>query len=438
MKFFSIQKSFQFLTGVPFAIFVLLVLALASSIGSVIEQEETLSFYQQNYPIFRPIFGILTWKVIVQFGLDHVYRTGWFFALLGFLVVSLISCTLTRQLPIFSNSKESFFRKKKNSFVQLPFSIRIPTLYYFKETILTQLQENHFYVYQKGNCVYGYKGLIGRISPIFVHFSLIVVLFGSFLSALNNLKAQEMLPKGEVFHIQNPIQIGGLTNLPILSARVNDFWVEYEKTRIHQFYSNVSILDPYGNELHTQTISVNHPLRYKSIDLYQSDWNLLGIRLQQIPNSIIYESPLFPLEQTSKSWITWITTPQQTFTLLFDQFQNTYLIYDANGNFLDFSQVGESTLFDFSVLDLLPSTGLQMKYDPNIWMIYLGFGILMITACLSYLAYTQIWVCHETTHSWIGSSTNRGKLKLEIEFENFIRALEIKVLHTRFALKKEI
>lgn len=113
MKFFSIQKSFQFLTGVPFAIFVLLVLALASSIGSVIEQEETLSFYQQNYPIFRPIFGILTWKVIVQFGLDHVYRTGWFFALLGFLVVSLISCTLTRQLPIFSNSKESFFRKKK-------------------------------------------------------------------------------------------------------------------------------------------------------------------------------------------------------------------------------------------------------------------------------------------------------------------------------------
>ena len=136
MKFFSIQKSFQFLTGVPFAIFVLLVLALASSIGSVIEQEETLSFYQQNYPIFRPIFGILTWKVIVQFGLDHVYRTGWFFALLGFLVVSLISCTLTRQLPIFSNSKESFFRKKKNSFVAVKVSFVFQSLFILFQPVL--------------------------------------------------------------------------------------------------------------------------------------------------------------------------------------------------------------------------------------------------------------------------------------------------------------
>ena len=55
---------------------------------------------------------------------------------------------------------------------------------------------------------------------------------------------------------------------------------EYENNKIHQFYSNLSILDNYGNEIKQQTISVNNPLRYKNIDFYQSDWNLLGIRVK--------------------------------------------------------------------------------------------------------------------------------------------------------------
>ncbi|MFA9202307.1 MAG: cytochrome c biogenesis protein ResB, partial [Candidatus Nanopelagicaceae bacterium] len=66
---------------------------------------------------------------------------------------------------------------------------------------------------KKENLIYGYKGLVGRISPILVHFSLILILFGSFVSAFNNFKAQEVLPKGEIFHIQNPLQIGWFTTL---------------------------------------------------------------------------------------------------------------------------------------------------------------------------------------------------------------------------------
>ena len=201
LKFFSLQKSFKVFTGVKFALVILTVLAMASSLGSFIEQEEPLIFYQENYPLTKPIFGIITWKFILFFGLDHVYRTWWFFLLLIFLVVSLVSCTMTRQFPIFSNSKEYFFRKQKKSFLSLPFSVQLKNLSYVRESILPKIQELDFYLYQKGNFLYGYKGLIGRISPILVHFSLILILFGSFLSAFNNFKAQEFLPKGEIFHI---------------------------------------------------------------------------------------------------------------------------------------------------------------------------------------------------------------------------------------------
>nr|YP_009545292.1 c-type cytochrome biogenensis protein [Synura uvella]YP_009545313.1 c-type cytochrome biogenensis protein [Synura uvella]AYO28446.1 c-type cytochrome biogenensis protein [Synura uvella]AYO28467.1 c-type cytochrome biogenensis protein [Synura uvella] len=436
MKGFGpIKKVLKIVTGVKFAILILTVIAIASSLGSFIEQDEPLAFYQENYPTTKPIFGILTWNLITQLGLNHVYRTWWFFGLLIFLVISLISCTMTRQFPIFSNSKEYFFRQKKESFLNLPFSVKLKNIYYLKENILSKIQDLDFYIYQNGNLTYGYKGLIGRISPILVHFSLIIILFGSFLTAFNNFKAQEILPKGEIFHIQNPIQIGWFTSLPTVTTRVNDFWVEYENNRIHQFYSNLSLLDNFGNEIEHQTISVNNPLRYQNIDFYQSDWNLLGIRFQELTKNNIYESPFFSLEKASKSWITWISNSNTNFTLIFDQLQNTFLVYDEFGNFLNLKNVGDVINSKFLIIDILSSTGLQIKYDPSISIIYFGFGLLMITACLSYLPYTQIWIFSQNGNCWVGGSTNRGKIKLEIEFENLIRDLERSISKNIFIQK---
>jgi cytochrome c biogenesis protein len=91
---------------------------------------------------------------------------------------------------------------------------------------------------------------------------------------------------------------------------------------------------------------------------------------------------------------------------------------------------------NFSIIDILPSTGLLIKYDPSIPIIYFGFGLLMITSCLSYLPYTQIWIFTQRKNSWIGSSTNRGKIQLEIEFENLIRYIENLLNKTNFTISK--
>ena len=266
-----------------------------------------------------------------------------------------------------------------------------------------------------------------------VHLSLIIILVGSSIGAFQNFKAQEILPKGEIFHIQNPLKVGWLTALPSINTRVNDFWVEYENNRIHQFYSNLSILDDWGNEIKQQTISVNNPLRYKNVDFYQSDWNLIGIRIKNIKTNIIYEFPLFSFNNNSKSWITWINIndlpKQKNLALVFDQLQNIVFIYDENGNFINFKNTGDLIEENLRLIDILPSTGLLIKYDPSIIIIYFGFGLLMITTLLSYLPYTQIWILNEKNNCWIGSSTNRGKIQLEIEFENLIRALEYQNLN---------
>ena len=435
----KIQKSFKFFTDLKFALLTLALIAIASSLGSFIEQDEVNEFYIENYPLEKPIYGIINWQFILNLGMDHVYTTWWFLMLLIVLGISLISCTITRQFPLLSNSKEYFFKKQKESFLMLPFCVKIKNIYFLKENILTKIQNLNFYIYQSGNLIYGYRGLIGRISPILVHFSLILILGGSAWGAFDNFKSQELLPKGEVFHIQNPIKIGKFTSLPSsISGRINDFWVEYENNRIHQFYSNISLLEPSGNEILSQTISVNNPLRYKNIDFYQSDWNLIGIRIKENNGKKeTYEVPLFPLKKNLKSWITWIKDSKNTTkALVFDQFENNFSIYDEKGKFIKFGNIGESISPNIKVIDILPSTGLQIKYDPSIGIIYLGFGLLMITACLSYLPYTQIWIYSEKKNIWIGSSTNRGKIQLEIEFENLIRSIENTLLKNNFTVKK--
>lgn len=490
MKLFPFQKFLQVVTNLQFAICLLGILAFFSSVGSIIEQDESVSFYQENYPLSKPLYGFFTWKWILFFGLNQLYTTTWFFGLLALLSISLVSCTFTRQFPLLAKSKKYTFYKEKQSFFSLPFFVEFPNLYYTPETFLGQLQKKHFFLYQKEKVIYGASGLVGRISPILVHVSLLLILGGSFISAFYHFKAQELLPKGELFHIQNPIGIGNLTSLPSFSVRVNDFWVEYrpeeknKENRVQQFYSNLSILNEGGKEIKQQTISVNNPLKYQGIDIYQSDWNLVAIRLESLAhgnkeidrtgtgigtgvgaarvavgkNSLPsvegteereknlekekgfqIELPLFSLQKKGKSWITWfspelIATSRSEKkekkdkidfkTLVVDQFENTVGVYNEKGQFETRKTLGDSLLPNVKVSDILPSTGLLLKYDPTIPVIYLGFGLLMITTSLSYIPFTQFWMVTKSTSSWVGCSTNRGKIELEILFENVLRAVE--------------
>ena len=129
MKIINFQKSFKIFNDFYFALSILALIAVLSSFGSFIEQDEPTSFYLENYALERPIYGFITYKLILGLGLDHVYTTWWFLSLLLVLGISLISCSITRQFPLLENSKEYFFRKQKTSFLNLPFSIKIKNLF---------------------------------------------------------------------------------------------------------------------------------------------------------------------------------------------------------------------------------------------------------------------------------------------------------------------
>ena len=153
MKLIKIQKISKLLVDLKFAIGVLALIAIASSLGSFIEQDEPSFFYEENYPLDKPIYGFITYKLIISLGLDHVYITWWFLTLLIILGISLIGCTITRQFPLLQNSKEYFFRKQEKSFLNLPFAIKLKKSFYLKEAILLKFQKLNLYTYQNWNLI---------------------------------------------------------------------------------------------------------------------------------------------------------------------------------------------------------------------------------------------------------------------------------------------
>ena len=65
------SKLFYSIGNLRLAIFLLLLISVFSSIGTIIEQEKSIDFYESNYPIARPIFGFISSKFIILFGLNH-------------------------------------------------------------------------------------------------------------------------------------------------------------------------------------------------------------------------------------------------------------------------------------------------------------------------------------------------------------------------------
>ena len=45
-----------------------------------------------------------------------------------------------------------------------------------------------------------------------------------------------------------------------------------------------------------------------------------------------------------------------------------------------------------TLLEIISSTGLQIKTDPGIPIIYSGFFFLMLSTLISYITYSQIWI----------------------------------------------
>jgi cytochrome c biogenesis protein len=414
------QSFFKAFADLRFAITILLIIASFSIIGTIIEQDQSIETYKLNYPLTNKVLGVLSWDIILKFGLDHIYTTWWFLIFILVFGISLLTCTFLQQLPSLKIARRCQFFRTTAPFSKLKVSKQLENNNL--NQLLFRIKENQYSIYQQKNIIYCYKGLIGRIAPIIVHFSMILVLVGSIIGSLGGFKAQEIIPKTEIFHIQNILSNGKLTLIPHTSARVNDFWITYNKQMtINQFYSDISFLNDSGVEIDRKTIFVNSPAKYNGINYYQTDWNLIGLRIkpQYLP---ISQYPLINITNgLDKIWLSWIPIDNMLddgFTVLINNLQGYCSFYNKFGLFIGNLELNETIKLNssFTLIDVISSTGLQIKTDPGIPIIYTGFGFLMLSTLISYITYSQIWIVQNRKKFFIGGNTTRATFDFELEF----------------------
>jgi cytochrome c biogenesis protein len=417
-KNYIIWSILKLSSNLNFAILLLFTIAFASLLGTIIEQNQSIEYYKINYPQYHiPLFS---WKIIIFLGLHKIYTTWWYISLLILLGFSLLSCTFLNQFPLLNLAKIIKFYSNLNTLKHFPLIIEIKNS--ISSKYIYHFLQKRYVILQHKDQFYFYNGLFSKIAPIFVHISIIFILIGSISGFLLGFTIQEMIVEKENFHLQNIIHAGPLSKIPQnFFLKINKFWIDYNQDgSISQFFSDISVYDNFGNKLANETISVNNPLIYKNINFYQSDWNLQAIRLDI--NNINLELPLIEiLKNNTKIWISQIQVGNKHFYLVVENLDNIIYLYDEKKNLINQLKINEefslntiNNSINLKIKKIIPSTGIQIKYDPGLPIVYLGFFLLMISTILSYFSFNQIWLLTNSKNSiYLTGQTNRAKISFK-------------------------
>jgi cytochrome c biogenesis protein len=299
-----------------FAVSLLTVLGIAAIIGTVLNQNEPYTNYMIEFgPFWFGLFDVL--------GLYDVYHSVWFLLILLFLVTSTSLCLyrntpgMLRELRAWrehatENSLRAFSHQATFPFAAamdavLPRLMAFLTARGFRYKTLAQ---------SNGDLLIAAKsGSYQRLGYIFTHAAIVIICIGGLMDGNVPFKVQELLgqkvvetrdvPETQV-PPQSRLSVGNLSfranmTLPegtrgnVAFMRMRDgylvqelpFSVGLEKFRIEHyatgqpksFESDLVILDKDLKEPLRATIKVNHPLIYKGIAIYQSDFQDGGSKL---------------------------------------------------------------------------------------------------------------------------------------------------------------
>lgn len=312
-----VSRLYTWLTSMNLAIALLSILAIASVIGTVLQQNQPFNDYLIE-------FGPFWYEVFKTLGLYDVYSVSWFVAILLFLLASTSACLL-RNTPGFLRDIRSFrLNAQEKSLKAFAHSRQFETPLDGDEVaerargLLQHLGYKARIKQRDGETlVAARKGGMNRIGYVLTHLGMVVILVGGlvdskmYLKTLNMLGVVEVetrdlpvsqvpeashLPPGSLAGFRGSVNIPegkwgdvafiGLKdgyvvqNLPF-KIEVEDFFVEFYDTGMPKsFNSKLTLTDKDSGESTSETIRVNHPLRYQGYNIFQSSFGDGGTELK--------------------------------------------------------------------------------------------------------------------------------------------------------------
>ena len=397
----ALPRLVALISDLRLAIVLLLVIAIASGVGTAIPQRETAEFYHRLYDP-QPWLGLLPGEGVLALQLDHIYSSGWFLGLLAWLALALLLCSWRRQWPALRASLRwiDYRKPRQLSKLSLAESLATDQPAANLEKLGQLLEGKGWQIRRQGDRLAARKGLLGKVGPLLVHAGMVVLMLGAAWGAVAGQRAEQYLAPGRSLELMDSRGSSKLT------LALDNFSIQRDPAgRPEQFTSQLRILegDGSGGSLLKQAeISVNHPLRFQGVTLYQADWALAAISLQ-LGRSPLLQLPLQSFPQLGEQvWgLVLPTRPDGSEPVLLSlgSEQGPVEVYGADGSPLGQISPGGEALevkgLPIRVASVLPASGILLKRDPGVPLVYAGFAIALAGGGLSLVATRQLWAIAE-------------------------------------------
>jgi cytochrome c biogenesis protein len=393
------RQIWMFFCSVKLTVYILVLLAVTSIIGTVVLQNGSPQQYIDLY-------GKGIYNLIQVFKINDMYHAWWFLLLLLLLCINITVCSVERLSLVWKTvfpkqtrfNADRFLRSRTNQTVAvgLPADKVVAScedwLSRQAGPVIRQTDENTTLLYAE-------KGRWTRLGVFVVHASVLLLLAGALAGSVFGFKASVRIDEGgqtgRVFEAKtrNPIDLDFI-------IRCNEFEVKFYDTGApEEFRSSLTIIEN-GQESFTTDIRVNHPLRYKGINIFQSSYGaatpaaavmtIIDNRSGQETTRAVRIGETISLPDDQGTFLLQGFMPHfefrghnlgETFFGRVDLAEETGFQVGLPVKFPTFDKMRKGR-FTFVVTDFERRyyTGLQVTKDPGVWYVYAGF-VLMILGC---------------------------------------------------------
>ncbi len=312
----AINHVIELLSSMRFAIAVLVVIAIAAVIGTVMQQNQPMGNYVNQ-------FGPFWFEVFDKLGLYSVYSAWWFLVLMGTLVTSTTLCII-RNTPKMLRDMRSW-REHVREQSLLNFHDKADWNSPLPRAALAQqmLQRLGHAGYQArlvekdhATLVTAKRGAGNKFGYMFAHAAIVIICIGGLLDSdipirlqewflgkkpfagsglIANIPAQHRLSTANpTFRANTAIPEGQASNTAVIpradgvliqelpfTIELKKFNIDFYSTGMPKlFASEVEVRDHASGEKVKAVIEVNKPLIYKGLAVYQSSFEDGGTRLK--------------------------------------------------------------------------------------------------------------------------------------------------------------
>lgn len=444
-NFFS--RLWKLFASVRLTVVILLSLAVSSIVGTIIRQNESPAVSIDRY-------GEFIYKIFSVLDIFDMYHSWWFQALLLMLVINVVVCSTNRfsalwkilsvKNPFFNVSKfRSLSNKEEFTDSRSPEELRsiyVPIV--SRNFGYRRIEET-----DNGLCIFAEKGRWTRIGVYVIHFSVVLLLIGGLIGSIFGFKGFVNIPEGKTIDSIRLYNTGKTQKLNF-KIRCDNFNVKFYDSGVPSEYRSTLTILEQGESVLTRDIIVNHPLRYKGINIFQSGYGELP------PREITLN---FKNRATGISYKKKVSVGQQfdipgdmgQFVIKGHRDSYNFRGHDLGKTFMgvfipnDGSHVHVIMPVRFPVFDRMRKgdmiisvedydhryyTGLQVTRDPGVLVVYSGF-VIMIIGCFITFFMSHQRLCVEIRKSgkkssiMVAGTANKNKLGMQSRIKKIVKSL---------------